>query len=121
MTRPYALTSLCLNWTPHHALPPVGMLWRSRSLSSLAAAILLAPALALAGNTWTGGGSSPFNWSDTANWGGAAPAYGTITFSGTAGTVNTLNGNFTSAGNANMNQVNYTGTSTWTMNNANST
>jgi autotransporter-associated beta strand protein len=84
-------------------------------------AVIFFPVLGQAGNTWTGGGGSPFNWSTNANWGGAAPAYGTITFSGSVGTVNTLNGNFTSNGDAHMNQVSYTGSSTWTMNVANST
>jgi hypothetical protein len=36
-----------------------------------------------AGNTWTGGSSTGNNWSDTANWGGAAPSYSsTLVFSG---------------------------------------
>jgi fibronectin-binding autotransporter adhesin len=71
---------------------------------------------ALAGNTWNGGGSSPFNWSSTANWGGSAPTYGTITFSGSLGIVNTLDGNFTSNGDANENQIIWTGASSWTVN-----
>jgi len=79
------------------------------------------PGALYAGNTWTGGGSSPFNWSDSANWSGSAPAFGSITFSGTAGTINTLNGNFTSGGTANMNDVFWNNATGWTMNNANST
>ena len=75
----------------------------------------------IAGNTWDGGAGGTFLWSNTANWGGAAPTYGTISFSGTTGLTNNLNGNFTSGSNANMNQVNWNGSGAWVMNNSNST
>ncbi len=61
------------------------------------------------GQTWTGGGASG-NWSDSNNWGGAQPAYGTLTFSGSTRTTNT-DDNITS-----MNQLLWTGTSAWTLN-----
>jgi hypothetical protein len=45
---------------------------------------------AFADNLWDGEGSSPFNWSDSVNWGSnTAPGYGTLTFAGSAGTANT--------------------------------
>ena len=84
----------------------------TRSISSL----LLIGAIgaipeAQAGNTWTGGGAST-NWSDNNNWGGAAPGYGTLTFTtgGTQGT--TSNNNSITA----MNQLLWTGTASWTLN-----
>ncbi len=59
-------------------------------------------------------GTTPFNWSDTTNWGGAQPGYGTISFAGTLGTTNTMDQSY------NMNQINWNGVSAWTMNNSNS-
>ncbi len=69
----------------------------------------LAVISAQAGNTWTGGGGST-NWNDNNNWGGAAPGYGTLVFSGNTQTTN--NNNSITA----MNQVNWNGTAAWVMN-----
>ena len=90
----------------------------SRFIGGSIAALLVAHS-AQAGNTWTGGGAST-NWTDTNNWGGSAPNYGTLTFTngGTQGTTSVLNGNFTSGGNTNMNQLLWTGSSSWTINNS---
>ena len=70
--------------------------------------------ICLAGNTWTGGGAAPFNWSDVNNWGGAAPLYGTLTFAGSLGTTNTVDAS------TSQSQLLWTGTSAWTLNNSNS-
>jgi len=86
----------------------------------IASAFCLTTTPLYAGNTWTGGSATTSNWSDTANWGGAAPAYGTITFSGSTRTTNTLDGNFTSGGSTSMNQLNVTSAGPWTLNNSNS-
>lgn len=74
-------------------------------------ALIISQSVALAGNTWTGGGASN-NWSDANNWGGLAPAYGTLTFTtgGTQGT--TSNNNSITA----MNRLLWTGSSSWIMN-----
>ena len=80
----------------------------------IAGALLLTNAAAFAGQTWTGGGSTPFNWSDSNNWGGVQPGYGTISFAGTLGTTNTMDQSY------NMNQINWNGASAWTMNSSNS-
>gem|GEM_PF-4599926 len=80
----------------------------------LMATLLVCTGRAIAGNTWTGGSSSTSNWSDNANWGGAQPAYGTISFSGTTRTVNTDDENMS------QNFIDWTGSSAWTLNNANS-
>ncbi len=85
---------------------------KALALVSIFALNYVAPSSAFAGNTWTGGGSSPFNWSDNANWGGAQPTYGTYTFSGSAGTTNTVNQGY------NTNKLLWTGTSPWTTNNS---
>src|SRR6184192_3922110 len=73
--------------------------------------LCIAARAALAGNTWTGGGASN-NWSDNNNWGGAAPTYGTLTFTtgGTQGTTSNDN-SITS-----MNQLLWTGSLSWTLN-----
>ncbi|HSV13002.1 MAG TPA: autotransporter-associated beta strand repeat-containing protein, partial [Tepidisphaeraceae bacterium] len=70
--------------------------------------------LAWAGNTWTGNGASA-NWSDDNNWGGAQPAYGTLSFNlgGTQGTTSIVDQSYS------MNQLLWTGTSAWTVNSAN--
>ncbi len=67
-----------------------------------------------AGNTWNGGGASN-NWSDNNNWGGSAPGYGTLTFSGSTRTTN-IDDNITA-----MNQLLWTGTNSWTLNQGGST
>lgn len=64
-------------------------------IGSLAGLTGLALQTARASNTWDGGAGGVFNWSDPGNWGGAAPNYGTISFSGAVGTTNILDGNFT--------------------------
>src|SRR5438270_11838789 len=70
--------------------------------------------LAWAGNTWTGDGASTV-WSDSNNWGGAQPAYGTLSFNlgGTQGTTSIVDQSFS------MNQLFWSGTSAWTVNRAN--
>ncbi|NCW27927.1 MAG: hypothetical protein EBV83_06505, partial [Verrucomicrobia bacterium] len=64
-----------------------------------------------AGNSWTGGGATQ-DWSDANNWGGALPGYGTLTFSsgGTVGTTSWMNVNWS------MNQLLWTGSSSWILN-----
>ncbi len=68
---------------------------------------------ARAGNTWTGGGGST-NWSDGNNWGGAQPGYGTLTFTtgGGQGTTSVVDANYS------MNQLLWTGASSWILNNS---
>jgi autotransporter-associated beta strand protein len=80
------------------------------SVTAVAVAILLTPGLGRAGNTWDGGGTTD-NWNDAANWNpDGTPAYGTATFSGSTRTTPVLDSNY------NMNQLNWTGTSsTWTL------
>ena len=75
-----------------------------------AMAILFLSRSAGAANTWTGGGASA-NWSDNNNWGGSAPGYGTLTFSGSTRTTNTMDANWSE------NQLIWSGSSAWTMNN----
>ncbi len=80
---------------------------------SLAAAVAaaLAGQSAQADNTWDGGGSGLFNWSDPLNWGlNVGPTFGTLTFAGILGTTNTLDANIT------MNQLLWTGSNAWTLN-----
>ena len=90
----------------------------SKNISSLLAlgALAAVPALpsAHAGNSWTGGGTTS-NWSDDGNWGGAQPAYGTLTFDtgGTQGTTSILNQSYSE------NMLLWTGTSSWTINSSN--
>jgi hypothetical protein len=90
----------------------------------VASALLLVSRLSFAGNTWDGGGSSD-NWGNSVNWSSdTLPAFGTLTFSGTTRTTN-INTLFTSggvvtsgsvgSGTLNMNQLNFTGTSAWTI------
>jgi fibronectin-binding autotransporter adhesin len=80
-----------------------------RRLTGLA--MLSLTPIVYAGNTWDGGGGSPFNWSVNANWSSdTAPTYGTLTFAGTVGNTNIMDAN------RNMNQLNWTGTSAWGMN-----
>ena len=78
------------------------------------AACLAATSPSFASNTWTGGGGSG-DWSDSNNWGGAQPGYGTLTFSGSTRTTNDDN-NITS-----MNELLWTGSSAWTLNQGGST
>ncbi|MES2922252.1 MAG: autotransporter-associated beta strand repeat-containing protein [Verrucomicrobiota bacterium] len=68
----------------------------------------------LAGNTWDGGGTTD-NWSDDANWNAdGQPAYGTYTFAGSTRTTTTVDQNYST------NQLLWTGTNAWTLNNSNS-
>jgi fibronectin-binding autotransporter adhesin len=77
------------------------------------AIVLACGGSALADNVWDGEGSSPFDWSDATNWGAdTSPSYGTLTFSGTNGTTNTVDAN------TSMNMLVWTGTSAWTLNNS---
>lgn len=64
-----------------------------------------------AGNIWTGGGGST-NWSDNNNWGGAAPTYGTLTFTTGGAQGTTSNNNSITS----MNQLLWTGTASWILN-----
>ena len=66
-------------------------MYTGKRLALTALVLCLFGGHALAGNTWTGGGSSP-DWSDANNWGGGAPAYGTLTFT-TGGTQGTASNN----------------------------
>ena len=81
-----------------------------------ALAMLITQPIALGGNTWTGGGGST-NWSENNNWGGGAPGYGTLTFTtgGTQGTTS-VNNSITA-----QNQLLWTGSSAWTLNNSGGT
>jgi autotransporter-associated beta strand protein len=81
---------------------------RLNAAAILASAALVQPVFA--GNTWTGGSGTSSNWSDNANWGGAQPGYGTLTFSGSTRTTNS-DDNITA-----MNQLLWTGSSAWTLN-----
>src|SRR5207247_835617 len=64
---------------------------------------------------WDGGGTTD-NWSDNNNWSpDGQPAYGTITFSGSTRTTNS-DDNITA-----MNQLLWTGSSSWTLNQGGST
>ncbi len=89
----------------------------TRRISSLLLAgsvgVLSPVPAAHAGNTWTGGGAST-NWSDSNNWGGAQPTYGTLTFTtgGTQGTTSAVDQAYS------MNQLLWTGTSSWILNNS---
>jgi fibronectin-binding autotransporter adhesin len=61
-------------------------------LTAALTALLVANSTALASNIWNGGGDPDGNWSNAANWGGAAPSYGTLlTFGGTAALNSTNN------------------------------
>ncbi len=88
-----------------------------RSCSSAAVATFVA-AIAMfnhaqAGNTWDGGGSTS-DWSDPVNWDSdTLPAYGTLNFSGSTQTTNTVNAN------TSMNRLLWSGTSAWTLNASN--
>jgi len=66
-----------------------------------------------ASNVWSGNGSST-NWSDSGNWGGAQPTYGTLTFTtgGTQGTTSVVDQAYS------MNQLLWTGSSSWILNNS---
>lgn len=66
----------------------------------------------ITGQSWTGGGTTD-NWSDSGNWGGAQPGYGTISFAGSNRTTNVMDQSY------NMNQINWNGSSAWTMNSSN--
>ena len=81
-----------------------------RTFAALAAVTLINFSnSARAGNTWDGGGGDNF-WGTGANWNAdGAPAYGTISFSGTTRVANT-NNSITA-----MNQVNWNGTAAWVM------
>jgi autotransporter-associated beta strand protein len=89
---------------------------RTLILAGTVAALCLPGINAEAGNTWTGGGAST-NWSDNNNWGGGAPGYGTLTFTtgGVQGTTS-VNNSITA-----MNQLFWTGSSSWTLNNSGGT
>ncbi len=93
-------------WTPRAA--------KSQSSLAVPGGFASANGIPVPGNTWTGLGASG-NWSDSNNWGGAQPGYGTLTFSGSTRTTNT-DDNITS-----MNQLLWTGTSAWTLNQGGST
>ena len=81
--------------------------------SGAAVITLVCGGMAQADNSWDGGGTSPFNWSDNTNWGGdTVPGYGTLTFSGSLGTTNTVDANY------NMNELLWTGSSAWILNNS---
>jgi autotransporter-associated beta strand protein len=63
-----------------------------------------------AGNTWDGGGADSL-WSNALNWSSdTLPGYGTLVFAGDTRTTNTIDWAF------NMNQVQWTGSSDWTLN-----
>ena len=67
---------------------------RRRTLTgSIAAIAALASQSARASNTWDGGAGGTYLWSDPGNWGGSAPNYGIISFFGSIGTTNILDGN----------------------------
>ena len=86
----------------------------TRSISSLLALGTLSalPPIARAANIWDGGGTTDL-WSDVLNWDNDLfPTYGTLTFSGATRTTNIVDANI------NMNQLLYTGTSAWTLNNS---
>jgi autotransporter-associated beta strand protein len=75
----------------------ISVLYNSRLAfcASVAAAVLFAPAARVraASDTWTGGSSTGGNWTDPANWGGAAPsANDWLFFSG--GSQTTANNDF---------------------------
>lgn len=77
-----------------------------------AAAAVSSFSAARAANVWDGGGTSDL-WSDVLNWDNDLfPSYGTLTFSGGARTTNIVDAN------SNMNQLLWTGTSGWTLNNS---
>ena len=92
-----------------------GLVRSCRTLLALAAGVgILCPA-AQAGNTWTGSSATSSNWSDNANWGGSAPVYGTLTFSGSTRTTN-ADDSITS-----QNELFWSGSSTWVLNQGGST
>jgi fibronectin-binding autotransporter adhesin len=80
-------------------------------LAGCVAALLVASThRAAAGNTWDGGDTGNYLWSSASNWSDdTLPGYGTISFSGTSGTTNTIDINFS------MNQLNWNGASAWTL------
>ena len=85
----------------------------SQSISSLLLLSALGTGPALhAANLWDGGGTTD-NWSDILNWDNDLfPGYGTLTFAGSTRTTNIVDANIS------MNQLLWTGTSAWTLNNA---
>jgi len=86
------------------------------TLIAVATSVCISHAFGQAQVTWIGGGSNPFNWSDTSNWtNGDATDYGTLTFAGSNGTTNT-DDTITA-----QNQLLWTGTSAWTLNQGGST
>src|SRR4051812_36187994 len=86
---------------------------RKTRMSIRAAAHILVAAtasVALAGNTWDGGGGDS-NWETNVNWDAdVSPGYGTLIFQGSTRTNNQFNNNWF------MNQVNWNGAGAWTMN-----
>jgi autotransporter-associated beta strand protein len=62
---------------------------------------------------WTGNGSTPYNWSDNNNWGGSAPGYGILYFSGANGTTNTVDSGWAE------NVLQWNNAAGWTLNSAN--
>ena len=87
---------------------------KSQSGSFIPKAITLGAPDQIAGNTWTGGSGTTSNWSDSANWGGSQPGYGTITFAGATRLTNTMDQSYS------MNQLNVTSAGPWTLNVSNS-
>lgn len=92
----------------------ISCITRALRVFIVASAFALTSTPLFAGNTWDGGGGSPFNWSNSVNWSGdTQPGYGTLTFSGAVGTTNVMDQSYS------MNQINWGGTSAWTMNSSN--
>src|SRR5690349_15940729 len=81
--------------------------------AAAATALGIAADFSFAGNTWDGGaGAGDVNWSNNTNWDpDGPPGYGTITFAGSTSTTNTMDQSY------NMNQLAFTGSSSWTLNN----
>ena len=67
-----------------------------------------------AANTWNGGGGGTFLWSNNANWSGAQPTFGTLTYAGALGNTNIMDQSYS------MNGLNVTSVGPWTMNVSNS-
>jgi autotransporter-associated beta strand protein len=86
---------------------------RFKSTAAICAALVASTGSNNAGNTWTGNGATGA-WSDDANWGGAQPTLGTLTFAtgGPIGNTSILDQNYT------MNMLLWTGAEGWTINNS---
>ena len=86
----------------------------SKNIASILALGLGFASSASAANVWDGGGADNL-WSTLSNWDNDLfPGYGTLTFSGATQTTNVVDANIS------MNQLFWSGTSPWTLNNANS-